>query len=129
MERMRTRDRILFLLQISNVTLEPPHLPHAAQQLPGKKSLYCRMIPQGIISVVLYILQMGEIAHQPWGEVCWYFEDSWEQFRLLGLVDVIGNDEEDPRKMEVRRYAILGLQHLTGSKWRGSMARINSGLE
>jgi hypothetical protein len=74
-------------------------------------------------------LQMGEIAHQPWGEVCWYFEDTWEQFRLLGLVNVIGNDEEDPRKKEVRLYITLGLQHLAGRKLCGLKARIISGLE
>lgn len=47
--------------------------------------------------------QMADLAHQPWGEICWYFEDTWEQFRLFGLVGVIGCDEEDPRKQEVRK--------------------------
>eukprot|EP00243_Klebsormidium_subtile_P004119 TRINITY_DN17900_c0_g1_i1.p1 TRINITY_DN17900_c0_g1~~TRINITY_DN17900_c0_g1_i1.p1 ORF type:complete len:221 (+),score=59.30 TRINITY_DN17900_c0_g1_i1:140-802(+) len=49
--------------------------------------------------------KMTDVAHQPWGEVCWYFEDTWEQFRLLGLVGVIGCDEEDPCKQEARLKA------------------------
>jgi pyridoxamine 5'-phosphate oxidase len=33
--------------------------------------------------------KMGQIQQQSWGEVCWYFPKSREQFRLLGRLTVV----------------------------------------
>ncbi|MDG2616042.1 pyridoxamine 5'-phosphate oxidase family protein [Thermoleptolyngbya sichuanensis XZ-Cy5] len=48
-----------------------------------------------------------QIAHQPWGEVCWYFPKSREQFRLLGRLTLI--DEIHPDE---------GLQHARQQQWQ-----------
>eukprot|EP00257_Ricinus_communis_P018585 XP_015577342.1 pyridoxine/pyridoxamine 5'-phosphate oxidase 2 [Ricinus communis] len=34
--------------------------------------------------------------------ICWYFTDSWEQFRINGRVDVIDGSDPDPVKLELR---------------------------
>lgn len=33
-----------------------------------------------------------QIQHQPWGEACWYFTTTREQFRLAGKLDAINAD-------------------------------------
>ncbi|KAF6175059.1 hypothetical protein GIB67_026198, partial [Kingdonia uniflora] len=33
-------------------------------------------------------------------EICWYFTDSWEQFRINGRVDVIDGLNPDPVKLQ-----------------------------
>ncbi|EEF39029.1 conserved hypothetical protein [Ricinus communis] len=35
-------------------------------------------------------------------KICWYFTDSWEQFRINGRVDVIDGSDPDPVKLELR---------------------------
>jgi hypothetical protein len=35
-------------------------------------------------------------------QICWYFTDSWEQFRISGIVDVIDGSSSDPAKLQVR---------------------------
>ncbi|XP_058757285.1 pyridoxine/pyridoxamine 5'-phosphate oxidase 2 [Vicia villosa] len=35
-------------------------------------------------------------------EICWYFTDSWEQFRINGRVDVIDGTNPDPLKLQQR---------------------------
>ncbi|KAJ8441741.1 hypothetical protein Cgig2_009170 [Carnegiea gigantea] len=32
--------------------------------------------------------------------ICWYFTDSWEQFRINGMVDVIDGSDPDPAKLQ-----------------------------
>uniref|UniRef100_A0A453J896 Pyridoxamine 5'-phosphate oxidase Alr4036 family FMN-binding domain-containing protein n=1 Tax=Aegilops tauschii subsp. strangulata TaxID=200361 RepID=A0A453J896_AEGTS len=46
--------------------------------------------------------QIGEIREWPLGEICWYFTDSWEQFRISGIIDVIDGSSLDPAKLQVR---------------------------
>jgi PPOX class probable FMN-dependent enzyme len=33
-----------------------------------------------------------QIEHQPWGEACWYFPDTRQQFRLAGSLTLVGSD-------------------------------------
>jgi hypothetical protein len=33
-------------------------------------------------------------------QICWYFTDSWEQFRINGVVDVIDGSNPDPMKVQ-----------------------------
>lgn len=40
--------------------------------------------------------KIEEISHCPHGEICWYFTDSWEQFRIQGKLDIIGEKDTDP---------------------------------
>jgi pyridoxamine 5'-phosphate oxidase len=35
----------------------------------------------------------GQLAAMPWAELCWYFPDTREQFRLLGQVTSVGPDD------------------------------------
>ena len=37
-----------------------------------------------------------QINHSPWGEVCWYFPTTREQFRLLGSLILVLPDHPDP---------------------------------
>lgn len=34
-------------------------------------------------------------------QICWYFTESWEQFRINGRVDVIDGSNSDPEKLQV----------------------------
>ncbi|HLO84035.1 MAG TPA: Npun_F5749 family FMN-dependent PPOX-type flavoprotein [Nostocaceae cyanobacterium] len=42
-----------------------------------------------------------QIQQNPWGEICWYFPNTREQFRIFGQLTLIGNDsvEGDRQKM------------------------------
>lgn len=47
-------------------------------------------------------LQIEELDHCPFAEICWYFTDSWEQFRINGGIDVIDGSNTDPCKLQQR---------------------------
>ncbi|KAF8780383.1 hypothetical protein HU200_001495 [Digitaria exilis] len=38
-------------------------------------------------------------------QICWYFTDSWEQFRISGIIDVIDGSSADPAKLQHREKA------------------------
>ncbi|GAB2271829.1 hypothetical protein Dimus_006661 [Dionaea muscipula] len=46
--------------------------------------------------------KVEELRHCPFAEICWYFIDSWEQFRINGQVDVIDGSCSDPSKLRQR---------------------------
>ncbi|KAJ8748576.1 hypothetical protein K2173_003477 [Erythroxylum novogranatense] len=46
--------------------------------------------------------KIDELKHCPFAEICWYFTDSWEQFRITGKVDVIDSSNSDPAKLQQR---------------------------
>lgn len=35
-------------------------------------------------------------------QICWYFTDTWEQFRISGFIDVIDGSNPEPVKLQVR---------------------------
>ncbi|BAY27067.1 pyridoxamine 5'-phosphate oxidase-related FMN-binding protein [Calothrix sp. NIES-2100] len=37
-----------------------------------------------------------QIQHQPWGEVCWYFPKTREQFRINGGLTLVESDDSQP---------------------------------
>lgn len=39
--------------------------------------------------------KFGELMASPWAELCWYFPETREQFRLLGRVTVVGPEGPD----------------------------------
>ncbi|KAJ6972558.1 hypothetical protein NC653_032989 [Populus alba x Populus x berolinensis] len=45
--------------------------------------------------------KIEELKHCPFAEICWYFSDSWEQFRINGRVDVIDGSNPDPEKLQM----------------------------
>lgn len=49
--------------------------------------------------------KIGEIKSCPFGEICWYFTDSWEQFRISGSIDVIDASTTDPAKLQHKEKA------------------------
>ncbi|KAG8653440.1 pyridoxine/pyridoxamine 5'-phosphate oxidase 2 [Manihot esculenta] len=46
--------------------------------------------------------KIEELKQCPFAEICWYFTDSWEQFRINGKVDIIDGLNPDPAKHEIR---------------------------
>uniref|UniRef100_A0A0D9VNN1 pyridoxal 5'-phosphate synthase n=1 Tax=Leersia perrieri TaxID=77586 RepID=A0A0D9VNN1_9ORYZ len=52
--------------------------------------------------------KIGEIRNCPFGEICWYFTDTWEQFRIGGLIEVIDGSSPDPVKLQLRESAWFG---------------------
>ena len=77
------------------------------------------LFPCSPIPCVILIQQIGKIKSGPFGEVCclwqvdlplplnlcvtlqicWYFTDSWEQFRISGSIVVIDASTVDPTKL------------------------------
>ncbi|KAA8516196.1 hypothetical protein F0562_019375 [Nyssa sinensis] len=51
--------------------------------------------------------KIDDLKHCPVAEICWYFTDSWEQFRINGRIDIIGASNPDPVKLQQREK--LGL--------------------
>jgi len=49
--------------------------------------------------------KMAQITHQPEGELCWYFTETREQFRLGGTIRLITADEQQSDWSQVRQQA------------------------
>lgn len=45
-----------------------------------------------------------QIVTQSWGEVCWYFPKSREQFRLMGRLTLVGEDHNNEELMNARQH-------------------------
>lgn len=43
-----------------------------------------------------------QIPHQPWGELCWYFPKTREQFRLAGGLTLVGEDFANATLLKAR---------------------------
>lgn len=44
-----------------------------------------------------------QIDRQPWGEVCWYFPKTREQFRIAGLLTLAGGGHPNPEWQQARQ--------------------------
>lgn len=44
----------------------------------------------------------GQIHSQPWGEICWYFSETREQFRIAGQMNLVGATHPDPELQTAR---------------------------
>ncbi|XP_047336263.1 pyridoxine/pyridoxamine 5'-phosphate oxidase 2 [Impatiens glandulifera] len=49
--------------------------------------------------------KIDDLKHCPYAEICWYFTESWEQFRINGRVDVIDGSCSDLMKLQQREKA------------------------
>ncbi|XP_052201264.1 pyridoxine/pyridoxamine 5'-phosphate oxidase 2 isoform X2 [Diospyros lotus] len=49
--------------------------------------------------------KIDDLKHCPYAEICWYFTESWEQFRINGRIDVIDVSCPDPVKLQQREKA------------------------
>jgi len=47
--------------------------------------------------------KIEQILLQPWGEACWYFPKTREQFRLLGKLTIVSAVSTDAELLKVRR--------------------------
>ncbi|XP_020585658.1 pyridoxine/pyridoxamine 5'-phosphate oxidase 2 isoform X1 [Phalaenopsis equestris] len=47
--------------------------------------------------------KIEEINQFHYGEICWYFTESWEQFRINGRIDVIDSSTRDLAKQQQRK--------------------------
>ncbi|KAG2241610.1 hypothetical protein Bca52824_096409 [Brassica carinata] len=50
-------------------------------------------------------LQIQELKLCPFSEMCWYFSDTWEQFRINGRVEVIDASSSDQTKLQRAWFA------------------------
>ena len=57
------------------------------------------------------------LQHQAWAEICWYFPDSREQFRIAGRLTVVGEDYPDAELRKVCHVPPAPLE-----SWRGRCA-------
>ena len=57
----------------------------------------------------------------PWAEICWYFTESREQFRLGGELVIVGEDHSDG---ELRKVGQAASQHLPGKCEACMLARV-----
>uniref|UniRef100_A0A1J3CZ07 pyridoxal 5'-phosphate synthase n=1 Tax=Noccaea caerulescens TaxID=107243 RepID=A0A1J3CZ07_NOCCA len=49
--------------------------------------------------------KIEELKQCPFSEICWYFSDSWEQFRINGRIEVIDASNPDQTKLQQREKA------------------------
>ncbi|KAG7575149.1 Pyridoxamine 5'-phosphate oxidase probable FMN-dependent Alr4036 family [Arabidopsis suecica] len=49
--------------------------------------------------------KIEELKHCPFSEICWYFSDTWEQFRINGRIEVIDASNPDQSKLQQREKA------------------------
>ncbi|XP_020675653.1 pyridoxine/pyridoxamine 5'-phosphate oxidase 2 isoform X2 [Dendrobium catenatum] len=60
--------------------------------------------------------KVEEITHNPYGEICWYFTESWEQFRINGRIDIIDCSTRDLAKLQdAILFGLLGLCRSIGT--------------
>jgi PPOX class probable FMN-dependent enzyme len=48
--------------------------------------------------------KVQQIAHNNWGEACWYFPKTREQFRLTGTLSIITADDDDSVMASARHH-------------------------
>ncbi len=46
-----------------------------------------------------------QIVNQPWGEICWYFTKTREQFRISGYLQLVDCDNDDLELIAARKAA------------------------
>ena len=47
--------------------------------------------------------KIEQIERSPWGEACWYFPNTREQFRLTGVLTLVGPDHSTPELLKARK--------------------------
>ncbi|WP_299412312.1 Npun_F5749 family FMN-dependent PPOX-type flavoprotein [Acaryochloris sp. IP29b_bin.148] len=64
--------------------------------------------------------KVEQIAENPWGELCWYFPKTREQFRISGKLRVVAATEEDSDLLRLREGAWLALSEGARSQFAWS---------
>ncbi|CAL8466965.1 g6501 [Coccomyxa elongata] len=60
--------------------------------------------------------KVEDIRQHPWTEICWYFPETREQFRLGGNLEVVGEDHPDKSLLQARQEAWDGMSR-NGRAW------------
>nr|CAB3504869.1 unnamed protein product [Digitaria exilis] len=55
--------------------------------------------------LVFFLTLLADLVLLGLLQICWYFTDSWEQFRISGIIDVIDGSSADPAKLQHREKA------------------------
>ncbi|KAG0474941.1 hypothetical protein HPP92_014627 [Vanilla planifolia] len=85
-----------------------PHLRAtvASNGRPSNRTVVFRGFQEGCDKVLINTdsrsAKIEELKHCPYGEICWYFTESWEQFRIKGKIDIIDSSTKDHAKMQQR---------------------------
>lgn len=58
--------------------------------------------------------QVSELAANPYVEVCWYFPNSREQFRLSGTAHIVAVDHPEPQLLQARQQAWAAMSDAGG---------------
>jgi pyridoxamine 5'-phosphate oxidase len=64
--------------------------------------------------------KMEQLSAQTWGELCWYFPKTREQFRILGQVHLVTAAEPHPDWLKARRVLWNNLSEATRSQFAWS---------
>ncbi|MFB2833682.1 Npun_F5749 family FMN-dependent PPOX-type flavoprotein [Floridanema evergladense] len=54
--------------------------------------------------------KVEQIDYQPWGEICWYFANTREQFRISGKLILVKNNDAD---LELQKARTIAWQELS----------------
>lgn len=57
--------------------------------------------------------KVEQIKHESWGEACWYFPNTREQFRLAGKLTLVGADYPEPKLHNARQTTWQNLSDAT----------------
>ncbi|XP_022147467.1 pyridoxine/pyridoxamine 5'-phosphate oxidase 2 isoform X1 [Momordica charantia] len=63
--------------------------------------------------------KVEELKNCPFAEICWYFTESWEQFRISGRVEVVDSLYPDAIKLQQREKAWSSIPSKTRMQYLG----------
>ncbi|KAF3795675.1 Pyridoxine/pyridoxamine 5'-phosphate oxidase 2 [Nymphaea thermarum] len=76
---------------------------------PANRTLVFRGFHEGSQKIEIYTdsrsHKVDDLKRCPFGEICWYFTDTWEQFRINGKIEMIDSFNADPLKLHLREKA------------------------
>jgi len=89
--------------EVACAARENPHLKLQPPQTPACRGFSGDEGVDGLSFVTdMRSAKVDEVAQNPFGHLCWYMEDSREQFRLDGRIQIIGPSNTDVKLQAVR---------------------------
>jgi pyridoxamine 5'-phosphate oxidase len=61
--------------------------------------------------------KVAHIAQKPWGEICWYFANTREQYRIAGILTVVGADHDKQELVAARNSTWQSISEATRSQF------------
>ncbi|PKA52063.1 Pyridoxine/pyridoxamine 5'-phosphate oxidase 2 [Apostasia shenzhenica] len=100
----------------------------AANGKPANRTVVFRGFQEGCDNIHIHTdsrsSKIDEIKHCRYGEVCWYFTESWEQFRINGTLDVIDCSTTDPVKLQQREKSWFSCSLKSRFQYLGPVPRL-----